>query len=60
MNKRRIILSLIALDVAENGKLTRQGLRLYIENRISWGAIQPAIEAGLTIYNRKQQEAPNL
>jgi len=53
MNKRRAILNLIALDVAEHGKLSRDGIRLYVENRISWEAIQPYIQAGQAIYDRR-------
>ena len=55
MNRRRqTILKLIALDVAETGKLSKRGIRLYVENRISWQAVQPAIRAGQAIYDTKQ------
>lgn len=55
MNKRAIVLKLITLDVAEHGQLTRHGIRLYIENRVSWQAIQPSIRAGLAIWEAKQK-----
>lgn len=54
MNRRSTILKLIALDVAENGKLTKHGIRLYVENRVSWQAIQPSIQAGLAIYRERE------
>lgn len=52
-NRRMMILAVIAADVAENGKMTRPGIRAYIENRISRQVIEPAIQAGLAIYNRR-------
>jgi hypothetical protein len=57
MNRRAIVLKLITLDVAEHGKLTSHGIRLYVENRVSWQAIQPNIRAGLALWNAKQKEA---
>lgn len=55
MNKRQIVLKLITLDVAENGRLTKHGIRLYVENRVSWEAIQPYIRAGQALYDAKRQ-----
>jgi len=57
MSRRQIILHLIALDIAEHGKLSKHGIRLYVENRISWQAIQPAIRAGQAIYEKRQHGA---
>jgi hypothetical protein len=57
MNRRAIVLKLITLDVAQHGRLTQHGVRLYVENRVSWQAIQPHIQAGLAIWNAKQKEA---
>lgn len=56
MNRRQVILKLITLDVAENGKLSKHGLRLYVENRVSWQAIQPYIRAGQAIYAAKKEK----
>ena len=55
MNRRQTILKLIALDVAETGKLSKHGIRLYVENRISWQAVQPTIRAGQAIYDAEQR-----
>ena len=47
MTKRERILTKIVAEVAREGKVTRNAVRLYVENRISYAAFQEAVQRGL-------------
>lgn len=44
---REQALAVIRVDVAVNGKLTRVGLRVFCENRVSYAAMQEVTAQGL-------------
>lgn len=54
---RKDALNLIVSDAASYGKDSGVGLRLYIENRISYSAYKKAVLKGVSIYKRNQTNA---
>ncbi len=56
MTRRSLALAAIVVDVAKYGKLTRDGIRAYVENRISAEARNEAMRRGMAFYEKTQQE----
>lgn len=57
MTKRQLALAAIRIDVAQHGELTRDGIRAYVENRVSAEARNKAIQQGMAIYEERQQRS---
>jgi hypothetical protein len=53
MTKRDHALSVIRYEYATHGKETRESMRVYIENRVSYDARLKAVREGLRIYGQK-------
>lgn len=54
MTKREKALNIIRYEYATHGKETRDCMRAYIENRVSWEARCKAVSEGLKIYGGKE------
>lgn len=50
MNRRKLSIQIIIADVAENGVVTKIGIRAYVETRMSKQTFNEAIEVGQKIY----------
>jgi hypothetical protein len=53
MTKRDHALAVIRYEYATHGKETRESMRAYIENRVSYEARLKAVRGGLRIYEEK-------
>lgn len=53
MPTRKQTLAIIRYEYASHGKETRDSMRAYIENRISFESRLKAVREGLSIYNKK-------
>jgi len=49
--RRAVALGKIVAEVARNGETTSFALRLYMENRISYGSYKKAVVKGKLIFN---------
>lgn len=54
MTKRDVALQMIRIDVAQHGRVTAEGLRAFLENRVSREAFNSACVQGLLQYQRRQ------
>jgi hypothetical protein len=52
-NKKTSALNHIRVDVATHGRLTKESLRLFVENRISKELLDKIIMEGMRIFERK-------
>jgi hypothetical protein len=52
MTKRQLALAVIRIDVAQHGELTRDGIRAYVENRVSAEARNEAMLQGMAIHEK--------
>jgi len=55
MTKRELALEVIRIEWAKYGKDTRESMRAYVENRISYAARNEAASKGLKIYKMKTE-----
>lgn len=56
MLTRKQALAIIRYEYATHGKETRDSMRVYIENRISYESRLKAVKEGLRIYQQKGDE----
>lgn len=52
MTKRQIALTKIRVEVAREGRMTREAMRAYIENRVSRQAFDEACRQGMAIFEK--------
>lgn len=56
MNKRETALEIIRIEYAKYGHETRESMRAYIENRISYQARTEAIQNGIVSFNLRERK----
>ena len=56
MNARQQTLEYIRVEVAMNGRVTREALRTYIDNRIGSQAFNETVSKGMQRYNQDHPE----
>lgn len=54
MNKRETALEVIRIEYAKHGEETRESMRAYVENRISFDARLEAVKRGLKIFRFRE------
>lgn len=55
MNKRETALEVIRIEYAKHGEETRESMRAYVENRISFDARLEAVKRGLKIFQFRER-----